>query len=444
MKKLLRVLVYSLIFLFVLAAVLFKPVDWTPYQNTAYYQHTLNNLDSVKSNLPSNQENGRVKFGWAKANITPAHPVNLIAYGQRGPYQQVHDSAWVKAIVFTNQTQKIVLLAYDLWIIHPFLAAAIRDTLQQAEIQSIYFTADHTHNGYGGWAPGLGGKLIAGGYDADIVRLICKQTVEAVKKAEENIGEGKIGYHQVNASRFVKNRLIENGKTDPWIRILNLEKEQGEKAVFCTFSAHSTYINSSVTDLSSDYPGILVKELVDHDSLDFAAFASGAIGSQAPVKSGEFSYENMNQYADSLAGLIEDNLVNIEERATSELKFIQLPVAVREPHFRISDNWRIRPWLFNWFFGEQHPYFTCMRIGNTILIGSPGEISGEFYPLFSGICKEKNLNLMLTTFNGNYLGYITPDQYYHLKKYETRDMNWFGPYNGEYFVEIITKLLEII
>ncbi len=51
-------------------------------------------------------------------------------------------------------------------------------------------------------------------------------------------------------------------------------------------------------------------------------------------------------------------------------------------------------------------------------------------------------NLVVTSFNGGYIGYITPDKYYDLKRYETRDMNLFGPYNGAYLSEMMQLLLQ--
>jgi len=43
------------------------------------------------------------------------------------------------------------------------------------------------------------------------------------------------------------------------------------------------------------------------------------------------------------------------------------------------------------------------------------------------MAEEKGLNLIITTFNGGYIGYVTPDQYYNHRYHEVRDMNWFGP-----------------
>ena len=75
-------------------------------------------------------------------------------------------------------------------------------------------------------------------------------------------------------------------------------------------------------------------------------------------------------------------------------------------------------------------------------MGTPCDFSGELMKDFQGICKEKKINLAITSFNGGYMGYVTPDKYYQLKEYETKDMNLYGPNNGAYFSEIISTIIE--
>ena len=58
------------------------------------------------------------------------------------------------------------------------------------------------------------------------------------------------------------------------------------------------------------------------------------------------------------------------------------------------------------------------------------------------MAEENGLHLLITTFNGGYIGYITPDEYYNHNFHEVRDMNWFGPYNGAYFDEIIRGIIR--
>jgi neutral ceramidase len=446
-KKAARILLYLFLSLVILAFLLITPVDWTPYQKTSHYTQTQQRLDSVAQVLAKQTQTDTVKVGWAKANITPPHPMPLTAYGQRGPYENVHDSVWVRAIVFTNQYRTIAFLAYDLWIVHPYLAEAIRDTLRQSGLpgENIYFSATHTHNGYGGWAPGLAGKLITGGYDENVVKFICAKTLEAVRTAYNNVETTKLGFGQFDASDFVRNRLIENGNVDPWLRVLKMQEvSSSTTALLCTFSAHSTFISSQEKTLATDYAGPLLQALTTTDSIDFAAYAAGAVGSHSPVKEGDFAFEKLNKYAGNLGSIISKGEDSIYIQIPQTLKYAKLPVAMRSPHIRIADNWRLRPWLFEALMGKQQPYINCLRVGDVVLLGLPCELSGEFYPRFTEICKERNIHLIITTFNGNYLGYVTPDEYYSLKKYETRDMNWYGPYNGAYFTELIKGILQVI
>ncbi|MNF00811.1 hypothetical protein D3C80_1996990 [compost metagenome] len=57
------------------------------------------------------------------------------------------------------------------------------------------------------------------------------------------------------------------------------------------------------------------------------------------------------------------------------------------------------------------------------------------------IASLKKKDLFITSFNGAYVGYITPDVYYDSVRSETREMNWFGPYNGRYFKEVVNGML---
>ena len=55
---------------------------------------------------------------------------------------------------------------------------------------------------------------------------------------------------------------------------------------------------------------------------------------------------------------------------------------------------------------------------------------------------SKQLHLILTSFNGGYIGYVPKDKWYDLPKYETRSMSWYGFDNGAYFLEMIKMLID--
>jgi hypothetical protein len=70
----------------------------------------------------------------------------------------------------------------------------------------------------------------------------------------------------------------------------------------------------------------------------------------------------------------------------------------------------------------------------------PCDFSGEFMPILEKVALEKHRKLIITSFNGSYMGYLTPDQYYTLPHYETREMNWLGK-KGSYFTELIEQII---
>ncbi|MDN5201052.1 neutral/alkaline non-lysosomal ceramidase N-terminal domain-containing protein [Fulvivirgaceae bacterium BMA10] len=435
----------ALILILLLGLVLITRVDRTPYQETDFYQHTISRLDSIRERLQEQKEDS-VKVGWARINITPKEPVRLTGNHQK-PYEKVLDSVWVSAIVLENHYQKVALLSYDLWIIHPYTADKIREAIKASDlkIEQVYFTASHTHSGYGGWSEGLLGKVVAGGYEKEIIKLLQQRTLEALKRATNKMTPFRAGFKKIAARGFVNNRIDHTAYIDAYLRVMKMCNENFEQGIFSTFSAHATYVDADLNALSPDYPGKLVEHLLTIDSLKFSSFAAGTVGSHSPARERPFENEKMDQYAKQLTDLIKKQEDSIDMQPVTTLKFVQLPVDLREPHFRISNNWRLRPWLFRTLVGEHPSYISCLRIGNTVLIGLPIELSGEFYPMFDKICKERGISLIITTFNGNYIGYVTPAHYYDEIKYrETREMNWYGPNCGEYFVELIERLLTFI
>ena len=75
------------------------------------------------------------------------------------------------------------------------------------------------------------------------------------------------------------------------------------------------------------------------------------------------------------------------------------------------------------------------------MMGTLCDFSGELMPALTNYGIAHQQHVMVTSFNGSYIGYVTPEKYYNLKKYETRDMNFFGPYTGTYFQELLKLII---
>ena len=96
--------------------------------------------------------------------------------------------------------------------------------------------------------------------------------------------------------------------------------------------------------------------------------------------------------------------------------------------------------------GDSPKYISSLRLGNLIMIGTPSDFSGELIAPIEKSISNKELNLIINSFNGGYIGYITDDKWYDrtdINTYETHTMNWYGPYNGQYFSTLIKKIIEL-
>ena len=438
-------LAFTVLLLAILMIILITPVDDTSFRESNFYQGTMARLDSVR-NVLDQQPSGKVRIGWGQSGITPESPVRLTGNHWQ-PFDTVYDPVYVRSFIFSNDYHKIALITYDLWIVHPQLAKAVSKAIEATDlgITGIYFTASHTHSSVGGWGSGLLGKLVMGGNNKKMIDLLVASTLTSLEAANINIEESVMGFGAAPTHNMVVNRLDRDGAVDDKIRLLKVKNQLGQQAVFTTFSAHSVYMDKNLNALSADYPGPLLTYINGLDSIGFAAFGAGAMGSHSPVRTGPFAYKNMQQYSRNLTSYIAGVEDSIAMDSTGILKFAQWPVTMRSPHFRITDQWRVRPWLFHAVLGKNTGDITCLRIGNTVLIGLPVELSGEFYPQLDAICEQKGISLMITSFNGNYLGYVNPEKYYYaIRKSETREMNWYGPQAGEYMVALIGEILAII
>jgi len=356
----------------------------------------------------------------------------------------VRDTVWVRAFVLDNGVERVLMFSADLLIIPSEVTSMLKTALPEIglSLDKTYMSATHTHCSIGGWDPSFVGELFAGAYDPEIVIHITQAIVKAATIAAEDLQPAQLGFSQVEAREYVHNRLVEEkGIEDPWMRMMKFERRDGRTALWLTYAAHATCLNDSEMRLSQDYPGELVRLLETRQDIDFACFSAGAVGSHGPESGGKDDDAQIQFMAQGLYEKAATVLDSIALQTVSKLKALKVPIYLREPHFRLNTSIRSRPWVFRRLVGEnQEAYISALRIGNNLLLATPCDFSGELMPEL----KAGGYNLMVTSFNGAYIGYITKDEWYELDSYETRVMNWFGPYNGAYFVEIMNKLITLI
>lgn len=419
------------------------PVSRSPYQQKRYYRKTRAGIQA----LPARPlQADTVRAGWAKVNITPSHQAPLAGYGKRKGkrLEGIQDSIFVRAFVFKNRHQKVAYVTMDLLIVPMSVTAALARELPRIGfgLEQTYLTATHTHSSLGGWARKPAGYMMAGKYDPAIVGSLTQAILRAISQAERQAAPAQVGFASLEAGAFVYNRLVgQQGGKDNQLRLLKIQQRSGETALLGIFAAHATCLPAAHVRISGDYPGALVRELEQLPGIGFAAFSAGAVASHGPAAPGE-GLAKADHMARGLAALVQNSHQQILLQYPLQLDAVSVPLYLRSPHWRVAQNWRLLPPFFHLVLGKYPATLTAMRLGNILFAGAPCDFSGELVPALEQSLGGGADKVVVTSFNGGYIGYITPDVYYDLKKYETRDMNFFGPYNGAYLSEMLGLLLQ--
>jgi hypothetical protein len=399
-------------------------------------------LDSITPVLP---DPGMLKAGWSKVSIIPSKPVPIASYGIRKDYEGIHDSIWCKAFVFDNGKHVSAFVTLDLLIFPPAVVKKIKSRISSTGIEekNIVFSAIHSHNSPGGWAEGLGGRLLAGPYNKEYVNQLSDAVIEAIINAKSSMSKASVGFAKFQADKVILNHLSDKKRDlDSWIRVVKIKKENGNTAALVTYAAHPNILSSKIDQVSGDYAGALVDSLESSSDIDFAAFSAGAVAGHNCKYDSIKNFKAIGYVSSYLYKKIKKGFDSIPLTDSISMTSIKIPVYLREPQLKAFKGWKIRPWIFNSLFGEQEVYVSVMKIGDMIFIGTPCDFAGDLVCDLSPDAEAKHLNLIVTSFNGGYIGYIIPDRCYDLDLREARDMDWYGPNSGSYFSFIIKSLLK--
>ena len=419
------------------------PIDFTPLDQQPEIQQTFTNVENTE--FHSSNGNGGIRAGWASINITPENPIQMAGYGPRGPYNSVLDSLYSRVIVFDNGADEVVVISVDLLMFPRFVKDAVQDSLSKEGFlpSEIFLNATHTHNGFGNWEKSIAGKFIFGDFDEGNTAYLIRQILESVKAARNTKSAVTIGFEKIDANNFVINRLAgEKGTKDPFLRVISLKNENGQKAVIASFAGHAVNLDADVWEISRDYPGVLVDDLEKEPDIDFAMFCAGMVGSHNIESSIPKGRERISNVGTQLSAKIKNGLDSMDYFNHSTLGGVDIPIDMPPSQLRISGSLRIRNWLFSALLAPLQANIKILEIGDILLIGMPCDYSGELSinNQLDQFASDNGKQAFITSFNGNYVGYITEDGHYASCNHdEVKAMNWVGPYKGEYFTEIIKK-----
>lgn len=450
MKKFFKIIAIIFGVILVLLISLVQRIDRTPYQDTAHYAQWKEIIAS-QSFIPTENP---VAIGWAKTNITPAQAIPMSGYGNRWgkSFETVLDSIYVGAISLVSSEKTISLVSADMLIIPPNVTEQLGKllTADHISLNDIHLGATHTHHSIGSWGQKLIGRLFSGKYNPETEIHLSEKIREVILKSRENAVAGQVSYLESIYEEGIHNRLKldQAGVKDPEMRNLVFTRSDSTKAVFLTYGAHSTVLPSRFLGLSKDYPGYYVSFVEESNEFDFALYSAGAVGSMGYLTEGKDDFERAENLGHHLAEILlqaaasQEYLDASDSLSQTRVFSTWIKVPLPDPSARISLNFALRPWIFAALFGEAQGDVKVTLINNNLVLGMPADFSGEIMVELDEYAKNKGLDLIITSFNGYYVGYITHDKWYENDLYETVTMSWNGYQAGNYYTEIAKDIID--
>jgi neutral ceramidase len=441
------------------ALVCIEGLDYQPYFKTGYYNQTAERLrlQAAQSRVVT----GALSAGFGRALLTPSlgpqdepmrgqfHNLPLAGYGARKgrPASGVHDDLFVKAVAFQVQDRLGVMVSADALIVPWEVTEASMARLQQdlhLGRDQVYFSATHTHASLGGWGQGWVAEAFAGPFHPGVREWWTDRVVTAVRAALADLTPASIGHGSLAKPENVRNRLVgSQGQVDSELTYLLVKQTDGDTAVLGTYGAHATVLPSSLMEFSADYPGAW-QRAIEQATGGMAVFLAGSVGSHGPV-AGAGGFAGVDRIGQALANAVLEQLPRTTLTNRIAFGMIGLPVALPSLHARLTDGLRLRPWLARRLLPvREETFLQAFRFDNFVWVSTPCDFSGELALGIKDRFRSRGVPVTITSFNGDYIGYIVSSRYYHMPGYEPRIMSFFGPNVPDYFTELVSGLTEAI
>jgi hypothetical protein len=109
----------------------------------------------------------------------------------------------------------------------------------------------------------------------------------------------------------------------------------------------------------------------------------------------------------------------------------------------VTDGVRLRPWLAAKLLPVgTRTVLQGFRFDDAVWLSTPCDFSGELALELKAEARARGQELQVTSFNGDYVGYVIPAKYYHLGGYEPQTMSFFGPQLPDLFMATLRQLAE--
>ena len=433
------------------------PTYASGFEAKGYFRKAIAAIDQNVRESDITDAPGRLEAGWGVNLITPKPGTPMAGYGDRGgaPSEGVHDDLYVKALALSDGQDVAVLVGSDMLLVPENVAAMVREEVAR-EVpltpNDIFFCASHTHGGPGAFGPGLVARIASGKYDPEIPIFLTQAFTSAIVKAYNGLEPAKLAHGGVNAEQYIKNRT-RKAPVDGELSYLVVEQDDGDRCYLASFSAHPTVLGGkSNMQMTAEYPGYL-QRAIERDTGATAVYLGGAVGSMGHrAPDGPNGFARAEAMGEALAKLVLEDAT--DPAFETNLDVVSVGVPLKLPPFQVrimSPKWRFSKFLVPLAGINTSGWTHAVRVGDVVFVGVPADFSGEISVKWKKWAERKGYDMWATSFSADYVGYISPDEYYQEvtdakggPKYETGLMSWCGPHQEAYFTALMNHMVEVM
>ena len=443
--------------LLMVVAPLQPPVPWSTEPVRVPIQRS---LEEQRGNPKVSK--GPLRAGWARRRLTPSlghreddgaqgrfRALPLAGFGARRgrPATGVRQDLWVKALALQVAEQRVVFIASDLLIVPREVADGVISNLTSRpglRRDQVYFTATHTHGSLGGWGEGWVAEQFGGPFVPAVRTWMIAQLTEAAREALESMAPASLGVDAFPAPEGIRNRLVgDSGEVDPEFAYLRVKRQDGQEVLWGSYGAHATVLGSGEMQFHGDYPGVW-QESVEAEVRGMALFAAGAVGSHGPRVS-RSGWDGAQELGRSLARRVLDRREQCDVQSEVVLGSVAVEFPLPPLRVRLDEHIQLRPWAAARVLPvAETTVLQGVRIGSWIWLSTPCDFSGELALQLKARARDAGLHCGVTSFNGDYVGYVIPTRYQSMDSYESRTMCFYGPTLTDGFMETLGGILELL
>ncbi len=363
--------------------------------------------------------------GAASINITPTTPIPMSGYGARkDPFQGIHDSLYVTAVVFSDGTRKAAIITADLiGFSHRFSSETISKIEEATGIRNDYIllAASHNHGGPVNMAYSEEATPEVEAYVSELQEKIIEVVKDAGRQLQAvQIGAGT-GVCNMNINR--RARLADgsiwlgrnpDGPCDHEVFVVRIDDLQRNPiALLVNWPCHGTTGGQENYLITGDWPGAaarFVEKGLDGDVI--VHVTAGASADINPI----YGPNNKFQDIDAIGMLLGEEILIIAEGIQTlpdgSIEALKKTVNAKgkkklesrspDPELKAGENVDIN--------------LSALKIGNVIFAGISGELMTEIGMHIKKESPFRNI-VVISHCNGN-SGYLCTDRSYPEGGYE--------------------------